>query len=84
MVDLGALVAVGLWAAEDLMIDFFETAMGVTSRLNLLVRLRLYLVHAACQSFGQTEDSWMCLIKRGLSWKSRNCLIGAFSEMGKK
>lgn len=34
MVDLGALVAVGL--AEDLMIDFFETAMGVTSHLNLL------------------------------------------------
>jgi hypothetical protein len=35
VVDLGALVAMGLWAAEDLMIDFFETVMGVTSHLNL-------------------------------------------------
>jgi hypothetical protein len=32
--DLGALMAVGL-AVEDLMIDFLETAMIVTSHMNL-------------------------------------------------
>jgi hypothetical protein len=38
VVDLGALVAVGLRVVEDLTIDFFETAMVITSCLNLLFR----------------------------------------------